>query len=82
MIVMKKALLSAMLMTALSTAATAQSLEKMQWFNEPEKWEIEAGRLSMSVTPQSDYWRMSHYGFTVDDAPFYYANTAASSRLR
>ena len=27
----------------------------------------------MSVTPKSDYWRISHYGFTVDDAPFYYA---------
>ena len=27
----------------------------------------------MDVTPKSDYWRMSHYGFTVDDAPFYYA---------
>lgn len=26
----------------------------------------------MSVTPKSDYWRISHYGFTVDDAPFYY----------
>lgn len=26
----------------------------------------------MFVTPQSDYWRISHYGFTVDDAPFYY----------
>ena len=25
------------------------------------------------VTPQSDYWRISHYGFTVDDAPFYYS---------
>ena len=27
----------------------------------------------MDVTPQTDYWRISHYGFTVDDAPFYYA---------
>lgn len=26
----------------------------------------------MFVTPHSDYWRVSHYGFTVDDAPFYY----------
>ena len=26
----------------------------------------------MQVTPQSDYWRISHYGFTVDDAPFLY----------
>lgn len=50
----------------------AQSLEKMQWFNEPEKWEIKDNTLNMFVTPQSDYWRISHYGFTVDDAPFYY----------
>lgn len=53
--------------------AMAQSLEKMQWFNEPEKWEVKNNTLSMFVTPQSDYWRISHYGFTVDDAPFYYA---------
>lgn len=52
--------------------ASAQSLEKMQWFNEPEKWEVKNKTLSMFVTPQSDYWRISHYGFTVDDAPFYY----------
>ncbi len=50
----------------------AQSLDKMQWFNEPEQWEIKAKSLTMFVTPQSDYWRISHYGFTVDDAPFYY----------
>jgi len=50
----------------------AQSLEKMQWFNEPEKWEIKNNALRMFVTPQSDYWRISHYGFTVDDAPFCY----------
>ncbi|EJL69603.1 DUF1349 domain-containing protein [Chryseobacterium populi] len=51
----------------------AQTLEKMNWFNEPEKWEVKNNSLSMFVTPQSDYWRISHYGFTVDDAPFYYA---------
>ena len=52
--------------------SSAQSLEKMQWFNEPENWTIENGTLVMDVTPQSDYWRVSHYGFTVDDAPFLY----------
>lgn len=52
--------------------SSAQSLEKMQWFNEPENWRIENGTLVMDVTPQSDYWRVSHYGFTVDDAPFLY----------
>ncbi|WP_307453356.1 MULTISPECIES: DUF1349 domain-containing protein [Chryseobacterium] len=44
----------------------------MTWFNEPAQWEIKNSTLSMFVTPQSDYWRISHYGFTVDDAPFYY----------
>jgi len=50
----------------------AQSLDKMQWFNEPEKWTIQHNSLTMQVTPGSDYWRIAHYGFTVDDAPFYY----------
>lgn len=69
---MKKLLLS---IAALCTVYTvsAQSLEKMQWFNEPEQWEIKNGTLSMFTTPKTDYWRVSHYGFTVDDAPFYYA---------
>ena len=57
----------------ISSNVMAQSLEKMQWFNEPEKWEIKNNTLSMYVTPQSDYWRISHYGFTVDDAPFLYS---------
>ena len=61
------------LMLLLSGNLMAQKLEKMQWFNEPQSWEIRDNTLSMVVTPQSDYWRISHYGFTVDDAPFYYA---------
>ena len=61
-----------LLLTFVSGNLKAQSLDKMQWFNEPEKWEVKDGVLSMSVTPQSDYWRISHYGFTVDDAPFLY----------
>ena len=70
---MKKLILSLFGMMALSSVA-AQSLEKMNWFNEPEKWEIKDSKtMTMFVTPHSDYWRISHYGFTVDDAPFYYA---------
>lgn len=52
---------------------SGQTLEKMNWFNEPSDWSISGKTLTMSVTPKSDYWRISHYGFTVDDAPFYYA---------
>ena len=48
-------------------------LDKMNWFNEPEEWKIEEDKLEMFVTPKSDFWRISHYGFTVDDAPFYFS---------
>ena len=68
---MKKILIFGALLIV-SMDAMAQSLEKMQWFNEPAKWEIKGNALVMDVTPQTDYWRISHYGFTVDDAPFYY----------
>lgn len=30
--------------------AQAQTLEKMNWFNEPAEWSIADGRLTMSVT--------------------------------
>ncbi len=68
---MKNLLFTAMMML-LAATTSAQTLERMQWFNEPENWKISNGKLSMQVTPQSDYWRISHYGFTVDDAPFLY----------
>lgn len=62
-------ILSALISTQI---ISGQTLEKMNWFNEPDKWQINDGTLTIDVTPNSDYWRISHYGFTVDDAPFYY----------
>lgn len=44
----------------------------MQWFNRPQQFEWHEGSLVMQVTPQSDYWRKTHYGFIVDDGPFCY----------
>lgn len=69
---MKNMLLS-LLFGVIALGSDAQTLEKMNWFNEPAEWRIDIGKLTMAVTPKSDYWRISHYGFTVDDAPFYYA---------
>lgn len=69
----KKIALLGCLIALAGQSVLSQSLDKMQWFNEPEKWEVKNKTLNMEVTPKSDYWRVSHYGFTVDDAPFYYA---------
>ena len=68
---MKKGMMS-LLALLLSGTVSAQTLEKMQWFNEPSQWEIKDKKLTLFATPQSDYWRIAHYGFTVDDAPFLY----------
>jgi regulation of enolase protein 1 (concanavalin A-like superfamily) len=69
---MKKILLAITLFLNLNEIK-AQTLEKMHWYNEPEQWQIKDNSLIMQVTPKSDYWRISHYGFTVDDAPFFYS---------
>lgn len=69
---MKKKLIVATLILLSVSNMNAQTLEKMNWFNEPAQWSVSGNRLTMAVTPKSDYWRISHYGFTVDDAPFYY----------
>ena len=59
---------------AIATSSMGQSLNKMNWLNEPQQWEIKDGKtLVMDVPAKTDFWRVSHYGFTVDDGPFYYA---------
>ena len=68
---MKKGMMS-LFALLVSGTVSAQTLEKMQWFNEPSQWEIKNKKLTLFATPQSDYWRIAHYGFTVDDAPFLY----------
>ncbi|MEM6802206.1 MAG: DUF1349 domain-containing protein [Bacteroidota bacterium] len=57
-------------------------LNNLQWFNEPKKWKIlSESSLSMFVTPQTDFWRETHYGFTVDDGPFYYAKVGGEFEM-
>ena len=69
-------------MVVAAVAVQAQTLECMQWFNEPESWSIKNNQLSMQVTPQSDYWRISYYGFTVDDAPFLYTTRGGEFEVK
>ena len=62
----------AMAMTTMTAVAGPQPFGNMNWFNEPEEWCVKDGVLTMQVTGRSDFWRVSHYGFTVDDGPFLY----------
>ena len=69
---MKSKLILATVLALSCFSAHSHTFEKMQWFNEPSQWEIKDKKLTLFATPQSDYWRIAHYGFTVDDAPFLY----------
>lgn len=69
---MKKLTIILAAFIAASASVMAQSLDKMQWFNEPESYTIKGKTLVMDVPAQTDYWRIAHYGFTVDDGPFLY----------
>lgn len=77
-----KSLLLFVITVAGAVTCMGQTLERMQWFNEPEQWEIKDNKLMMKVTPQSDYWRISHYGFTVDDAPFLYTTLGGEFEVK
>ena len=56
----KKIALLGCLVALAGQSVLAQSLDKMQWFNEPEKWEVKNNTLNIEVTPKSDYWRVSN----------------------
>lgn len=77
-----KRYLTTLILLLVATTLSAQTLERMQWFNEPESWAINDKTLTMDVTPQSDYWRISHYGFTVDDAPFLYTTRGGEFEVK
>jgi len=67
---MKKQLLTfALIITALATNAQTKP---MKWLNEPKKWNGNAHKLTVTVDPGTDYWRVTHYGFIRDSGPFYY----------
>jgi len=82
---MKKRLMKIVAIFLFSFAMTnlnAQNMENMQWFNQPGKWSIDKQSLSMFVTPKTDYWRITHYGFTVDDGPFYYETVGGEFEVK
>jgi uncharacterized protein len=79
---MTKTIVIIFILTLATTSLNAQNIEKMQWFNQPQKWSVDKQSLSMFVTPQTDYWRITHYGFTVDDGPFLYETVGGEFEVK
>jgi uncharacterized protein len=43
----------------------------MKWMNEPKKWSGDHQKLTFTVEPKTDFWRVTHYGFIRDNGPFF-----------
>ncbi|RQO72000.1 DUF1349 domain-containing protein [Pedobacter sp. KBW06] len=50
----------------------------MNWYNKPLKSVEDINSLTMTVDPETDYWRITHYGFIRDNGPFYYTELAGN----
>lgn len=44
----------------------------MDWYNEPPAWHVQGETIAMTSGPQTDFWRVTHYGFIRDSGHFYY----------
>jgi regulation of enolase protein 1 (concanavalin A-like superfamily) len=51
----------------------------MEWYNEPPAWRSEGERLTVTTGPDSDFWRVTHYGFVRDSGHFFYATLAGDA---
>jgi len=58
-------------LAGLSMSGLAQSVQR-RWSHEPKSWTEQNGVLTETVEPNTDYWRVTHYGFIRDSGPFRY----------
>lgn len=48
----------------------------MQWLNKPPDWQAGNERLRVITGANTDFWRITHYGFIRDNGHFYYDKRA------
>jgi uncharacterized protein len=48
------------------------------WLNQPAQWTETKDTLTATVSPGTDYWRTTHYGFIHDNGPFRYEERAGN----
>jgi regulation of enolase protein 1 (concanavalin A-like superfamily) len=46
--------------------------ENFQWLNQPRAWDVQGDQLSVQVSPKTDFWRKTHYGFIRDSGHLFF----------
>ena len=57
---------------AMLTASMTDQIIARAWLRQPSHWNETGDTLTVTVPPGTDYWRVTHYGFIRDNAPFRY----------
>jgi uncharacterized protein len=50
----------------------------MKWLHEPKHWSSTRGTVSVTAESKTDFWRITHYGYTTDNGHFYYAERSGN----
>ena len=51
----------------------------MEWYNEPPVWRDEESGLRVTTAPDSEFWRVTHYGFVRDTGHLRYRTVAGDA---
>jgi regulation of enolase protein 1 (concanavalin A-like superfamily) len=43
----------------------------VNWFNEPSSWSVDDGHIIVQAEPQTDFWRITGYGYARDNGHIY-----------
>ncbi len=54
----------------------SQPTHELEWYNEPYRWSAEPNRLHLLAEQNTDFWRITHYGFIRDNGHFCYRRQA------
>jgi hypothetical protein len=51
--------------------ALERNRDDVNWFNEPSRWSEDDGQISITADGQTDFWRITDYGYVRDNAHIY-----------
>ena len=52
------------------------------WLHQPLQWTETGGSLTATVPPETDYWRVTHYGFIRDNGPLRYQEHSGNFEVK
>lgn len=56
--------------------------DSFQWLNPPGGWDVQQGQLTVDASPNTDFWRKTHYGFIHDSGHFFFRRVSGDFSIQ